>query len=193
MQLGYLGIIALMVFSPFPPELFIPLAGFMVAQGHLNPLGVLAASLFGFLISILPWYCAGRFLGEKRLQRFVQRHRWLALPTQDIQKGKRWFHKHGGKAVLFCLFIPGSRNLIAVPAGLSGMSPVVFLLYTFLGGILWLSSLITLGYFLGDRYHLVEQHFDSFTSLLFIAVVAVLCIWAIRYYWQRRSSSFTRR
>lgn len=165
----------------------------MVAQGHLHSLGVLAASLLGFLLSILPWYCAGRFLGEKRLQRLVQRNRWLAVPTQDIQKGKHWFRKHGGKAVLFCLFIPGSRNLIAIPAGLSGMSPAVFLVYTTLGGILWLSSLITLGYFLGDRYHVVEQHFDSFTSLIFIAGVVVLAIWAIRYYWQRRGSSFTRR
>ncbi|QYO63508.1 DedA family protein [Leptolyngbya sp. 7M] len=192
MQLGYLGIIALMVFSPFPPELFIPLAGFWVAQGHLNPIGVVAAALCGFLLSILPWYCAGRFLGEKRLQKLLQRHRWLAVPSQDIHKGKHWFRRHGGKAVLICLFVPGSRNLIALPAGLSGMSPVTFLAYTTVGGILWLSGLLTLGYFLGDRYQLVQQHYDSLSSLIFIAVVVVLAICAIGYYWQRRGS-FTRR
>lgn len=183
-----------MVFSPFPPELFIPLAGFMVAQGQLSFIGVVGSGLVGFLLSILPWYCAGKFLGEKRLEKLFQRYsRWLTLPTQDINKGKRWFRRHGGKAVVLCLFIPGSRNLIALPAGLSGMSSVTFLTYSTLGGILWLSSLTAMGYFLGDRYSLVEQHFDSVSSLVPIAIIGVTCVAVLGYYWQRKGRRLTGR
>lgn len=164
----------------------------MVAQGQLSFMGVVASGVLGFLLSILPWYCAGRFLGEKRLKKLVQRHsRWLSLPTQDISKGKRWFRRHGGKALILGLFIPGSRNLIALPAGLSGMSIPTFLLYTTTGAILWLSSLTAMGYFLGDRYHLVEEHFNSVSSLIPVVVIVAVCIGVLVYYWQRKGRSFT--
>lgn len=194
MQLGYLGIISLMVFSPIPPELFMPLAGFIVAQGQLSFMGVVGMGLLGFLISILPWYLAGKLLGEKRLTKLVQRHsRWLIVPTQDIEKGKRWFKRHGVKAILLCLLIPGTRNLIMLPAGLSGIPVPTFLLSTTLGGTIWLSSLTALGYFLGDRYHLVEHHSDAIPDIVLLTAIIASSVWVTSYYWQRRSRSFKRR
>ena len=193
MQLGYIGIISLMVFSPIPPELFMPLAGFMVAQGQLSFIGVVGMGVIGFLISILPWYLAGKLLGEKRLMQLAQRHRWLTLPTKDIEQGRRWFKRHGIKAILICLLIPGTRNLIMLPAGLSGISIPTFLLSTTLGGTVWLMTLTALGYFLGERYHLVEQHSDSIPGVVLMAAAIAGGIWITTYYWKRRSRRLKRR
>jgi membrane protein DedA with SNARE-associated domain len=194
MQLGYIGIIALMVFSPIPPELFMPLAGFMVAQGQLSFIGVVAMGVLGFLISSVPWYLAGKLLGEKRLTQLVQRHsRWLTLPTQDIKQGKRWFRRHGVKAILVCLLIPGTRNLIMLPAGLSGIPIPTFLVSTTLGATVWLTTITALGYFLGERYHLVEQHSDSIPALVVLTALIAAGIWLTASFWQRRNRRLKRR
>lgn len=194
MQLSYLGIISLMVLSPIPPELFMPLAGFMVAQGQLSFVGVVGMGLMGFLLSILPWYLAGKLLGEKRLMKLAQRYnRWFTLPTQNIDQGKRWFKRHGVKAIFVCLLIPGTRNLIMLPAGLSGISIPTFLLSTTVGATIWLTTLTALGYVLGDRYHLVEQHSGSIPTIgLGMAAIAG-GVWAVSYYWQRRGRKLKRR
>lgn len=188
MHLGYVGIISLMVLSPFPPELFMPLAGFLVAQGKLEFGGAVIAGLIGFLISVLPWYFAGRFLDEKRLRRLM-RHRWAPLSPRSIERGNRWFRQHGGKALFLGLFLPGVRNVLALPAGLSKMPVLTFLLYTILGALLWLMGLTALGYYLGDRYTLVEEHLGSAYSLVWIGLTLVGAGWIFSRYWHRRRFS----
>jgi membrane protein DedA with SNARE-associated domain len=88
---GYLGIVLLMLaenlFPPIPSELIMPLAGFVAARGELDlGLVVLAGSL-GSILGALPWYYAGRWVGEERVRAFAARHgRWLTLDERDIGK-----------------------------------------------------------------------------------------------------------
>jgi len=57
---------------------------------------------------------------EKRLQRLANRYgKWLGLSAQDIGKARRWFNKHGNKAVFFCRLVPGVRTLISIPQALA--------------------------------------------------------------------------
>jgi membrane protein DedA with SNARE-associated domain len=69
-QGGYPGIVAMMLaenaFPPIPSELIMPLAGFVAAQGELNPVLVVLAGTLGSVLGALPWYYAGRWLGEAR-------------------------------------------------------------------------------------------------------------------------------
>jgi membrane protein DedA with SNARE-associated domain len=189
MHLGYLGIISLMVLSPLPPELFMPLAGFLVAQGKLNFLAAVGAGIIGFLLSIVPWYLAGRFLGEKRLKRLA-RHAWVPFSShsleRSINRGNRWFQQHGGKALLLGLFLPGVRNILALPAGVSGMSILTFLGYTTAGSAVWISGLTALGYYLGDRYALVQEHAAPLSNLVWLIVITAGSSWLISRYLQRR-------
>ncbi len=189
MTLSYFGLITLMVLSPIPPELFMPLAGFMVAQGKLDFFSVVAAGLLGFLLSVVPWYFAGRLLGEERLKQLAEKP-WMPASSRGIYKtiyqGNRWFRKHGGKAVVLGLFLPGTRNVLALPAGLSQMPIPTYLSYTTLGAFIWLTSLTALGYFLGDRYHLVEQNMDTVATAIWLMLAVVGSIWVTYHLFQRR-------
>jgi membrane protein DedA with SNARE-associated domain len=188
MTLSYFGLITLMVLSPVPPELFMPLAGFMVAQGKLDFVSVVAAGLLGFLVSVVPWYFAGRLLGEERLKQLADKP-WMPASSRGIYKtiyqGNRWFRRHGGKAVLLGLFLPGTRNILALPAGLSQMSIPAYLSYTTFGAVTWLTGLTSLGYFLGDRYHLVEQNMDTVATSIWLMLAVATSIWAVRHLLQR--------
>ncbi len=184
-----------MVVSPVPPEVFIPLAGFMAAQGKLHLVYVVLCAVAGFLVSILPWYIAGRALGKRGWHELIeqktgrQKIGFLAISPAKLQKVNRWFRRYGGQALLVSMMLPGLRNMMAVPAGISGMPPLTFLLYTSLGGAVWLSVLTCAGYLLGDRYELISAYFGSGTTLFLLIVgIVALSIWGIRLYLRRKAT-----
>ncbi|QZZ20862.1 DedA family protein [Leptothermofonsia sichuanensis E412] len=184
-SLGYLGIGLLMflenIFPPIPSELIMPLAGFTVAQGKMNLGGVLLAGVVGTMVGTLPWYYAGQWLGESRLRRLADRHgKWLALSGRDIDQANDWFQKHGARAVLLCRLVPGVRTVISLPAGISQMSILAFLLYSFVGTTAWIVILTALGYFLGNNYHLVEYYLGAVSRLVLFGLAGALGLWIFR-------------
>ena len=191
--LGYPGIAFLMflenVFPPIPSELIMPLAGFTAASGELWWWGVVVAGTLGSLLGQLPLYYLGRFVSEKRLKGWADRYgKWLGLTSDDVAKADAWFGRHGPKAVLFCRLIPGVRSLISVPAGMSGMSVLPFLLYTLVGTAVWTALLAFLGRLLGQNYTAVERYLGP-VSYVVLGVVALAAVfWVLRRRAQRTGS-----
>jgi membrane protein DedA with SNARE-associated domain len=168
-SLGYVGIFLLVLLAPTPPEVVLPFAGFLAAQGKLSLPYVVVAGVSGSTLSTIPWYLASRYLGQRRLQVLARRHRkWLKLSTEDVKKSKLWFDRHGGKALFFSRLIPTVRTLIALPAGFSGMKLLPFLLYIIFGETLWQSLLAYAGYTLGRRYELVAWYSAPFVKILVV-------------------------
>lgn len=184
-SLGYLGIALLMfvenVFPPVPSEIIMPLAGFTVTQGKLNVVYVISAGIVGSVLGALPWYYAGKQLGENRLKKLADKYgKWLTLSGKDIDKSKQWFDKHGGIAVFFCRLVPGVRTLISVPAGIDKMHLVPFLLYSALGTALWVGLLTYAGLLLGQNYKLVEKFLGPASVLVIVALIVAFVIWVMR-------------
>lgn len=184
-SLGYLGIGLLMflenLFPPIPSELIMPLAGLTVAQGKLQFAPVVVAGVVGTVLGALPWYYLGKIVGEQRLKRLADRYgRWLTISSKDIKEAKRWFDKHGGKAVFFCRIVPGVRTLISLPAGMSSMHLVPFLLYSTLGTLLWVGLLTYAGYALGENYELVEEYLAPVSKIVLVSLIVAFVVWVVR-------------
>ena len=180
-SLGYVGIFLLILIAPTPPEVVLPFAGFMAAQGKLSLPYVVVAGVMGCTLSTLPWYLAARYLGESRLKDLAKRNRrWLKLSAKDIETAKRWFNQHGGKALFFSRLIPTVRTLIALPAGISGMKLLPFLLYIMFGATLWHGLLAYAGYMLGRHYGLVVWYTAPVTKILVVMLLVAFVIWVIR-------------
>jgi membrane protein DedA with SNARE-associated domain len=184
-SLGYLGIGLLMflenLFPPIPSELIMPLAGFTIAQGKMHFLPAVLAGIIGTMVGALPWYYAGKLVGERRLRRLADRYgKWLTLSGKDIDKANSWFNRHGAKTVLFCRLIPGVRTLISLPAGINRMPIALFLLYSTVGTALWVVLLTALGYFLGSNYSLVEVYLAPVSKLVLVVLIVTVIIWAVQ-------------
>jgi len=184
-SLGYLGIGLLMflenLFPPIPSELIMPLAGFTAAQGKLNVVGAIAAGVLGTVIGALPWYYAGKFLGEKRLKLWADKYgKWITITSKDIDRSKHWFDRHGVKAVFLCRMVPGVRTLISLPAGIGNMHVVPFLIYSTVGTVLWVGLLTTAGYILGNNYTLVEEYLAPVSKIVLASLVIGLVIIIIK-------------
>lgn len=184
-SLGYGGIGLLMflenLFPPIPSELIMPLAGFTVARGKLELTPVILAGVAGTVLGALPWYYAGKLLGEENLKRLADRYgRWITISSKDIAKATNWFDKHDAQAVFLCRLVPGVRTLISIPAGISGMPLVPFLIYSTLGTVLWVGLLTYTGYLLGSNYHLVEEYIDPISKLVLLALIVIPIVWIVR-------------
>lgn len=177
---GIWGVAALMfienVFPPIPSELIMPFAGFTAARGDMSLVGALIAGSVGSVAGATIWYWIGARVGARRLKAWSARYgRWLAMSPDEIDQAVEWFHRHGGIAVLIGRVVPGIRTLISVPAGISGMPLLPFLLYSLLGTLVWTSLLLAAGYLLEAQYDNVSGWIEPVTY----AVLALFVLWYI--------------
>jgi membrane protein DedA with SNARE-associated domain/uncharacterized membrane protein YkvA (DUF1232 family) len=180
---GYLAIVGLMfaenIFPPIPSELIMPLAGYVAAQGHLDPYLAVLAGAFGSVLGALPWYYAGVWLGRERVCALAARHgRWLTVNEKDVGKAIDWFERRGRLAVLLGRCVPAVRTLISVPAGIARMPLMPFLLYSTIGTLVWTTALLVAGYMLGSQYRTVGQYVDM-ASKVILGLVVVLYVWRV--------------
>jgi membrane protein DedA with SNARE-associated domain len=191
-SMGYVGIALLMfaenLFPPIPSELIMPLAGFTVAQGQMNFVLAVVAGVVGTMLGALPWYYAGKLLGEERLKSLADKYgKWITISSRDIDKADNWFDRHGSKAVFFCRLVPGVRTLISLPAGLSEMHLVPFLIYSTIGSALWIVALTYAGYLLGDNYDRVDEYLGPVSKIVLVTLIIGFALWVGRRMMRRKT------
>lgn len=137
-------------FIPFPSEIVVPPAAYKAAAGELNVFGVVGAASVGAIIGALINYVISYTLGRSFVYWFVNtKFGHLCLLSQEkMEKAEAYFREHGVSSTLVGRLVPAVRQLISIPAGLSKMKLHVFVLFTFLGALVWNSILATIGYVL---------------------------------------------
>ena len=184
-KFGYLGIIFAMfaenVFPPIPSELIMPAAGFAVARGDLNLILVILAGTLGSVIGALPLYYLGRLLNEDRLMVFTEKYgKYVFVKPSDIRSSSVWFDKHGSKAVFFGRMVPGIRSFISIPAGMSKMPMLPFLVFTALGSSIWTSLLTIAGYYFGENYEIIETMLAPYSKGFLLLAVVIIIGWFMK-------------
>ncbi|MBR1732584.1 MAG: DedA family protein [Alloprevotella sp.] len=136
-------------FIPFPSEVVVPPAAWKsMTDPGMNILLVVAAATVGADIGALVNYYLSRWLGRPIVYRFANsRIGHICLIDQAaVEKAEQFFRDHGAASTFFGRLVPAVRQLISIPAGLSGMPLRPFLLYTTLGAGIWNAVLATIGY-----------------------------------------------
>ena len=190
-SLGYVGIAFLMalenIIPPIPSELIMPLAGFTVTQGKMNFILVIIAGTIGSVVGTMPWYFLGKSWGLKRTMNIADRYgKWLALSGKDVARANDWFNRRGMRAIAFGRLVPGIRTYISLPAGISKMPLLPYLIYSTLGSLFWVALLTGAGYIFGANYGLVGKYMKPFSIFVLIAVISTVIFWIIK----RKKSSF---
>jgi membrane protein DedA with SNARE-associated domain len=179
---GYAALFFLMLieaFIPlFPTEIVIPLAGALVARGHMTLAGVISAGAAGALTGATIWYVIARALGYQRFKHLVTRYGWITtLSAHEVERLQNWFERRGGIMVFIARFVPGVRNMISIPAGLIAMPYGKFVGLSVLGVVVSNSILATGGWMLRNQYVLIERYVGPLTSLI---IAALIVIWIVR-------------
>jgi membrane protein DedA with SNARE-associated domain len=165
------------LFPPLPSEMILPLTGFAAARGVLSVASALFWTTLGSVAGAVALYWIGRLYGRDRV-RVV----WAKLPLvkkSDLDRTEEWFAKHGTKAVFLGRMVPVFRSLISVPAGVERMPLPVFVALTALGSLIWNSVLVLAGYWLGDRWSVVDTYVGVFTKVVLVLVALALVAYVV--------------
>ena len=195
-HMNYASITALMAvessFIPFPSEVVIPPAAFVAGQ----PESVLCATgnyvvdvaiivLFGTLgamIGAVINYGLSAWLGRLIIYKFADSklgHLCL-LSGEKLQKAEEYFREKGNVSTFIGRFIPGIRQLISIPAGLSRMHFGAFLWWTFLGAFIWNCILAALGYIAAGQMDLIKEYSHELSVAILILFGAVILYFAAK-------------
>jgi membrane protein DedA with SNARE-associated domain len=193
---GYVAVFLLMVAEsaciPIPSELIMTFAGALaagaVAGTHLNLVGVILAGAAGNVVGSYIAWAVGRYGGQAALRRWGRR---LRVSDHDLDRANRWFDRYGPRAVLIGRLLPVVRTFISLPAGIAGMDPARFGIYTTIGCIPWTAALGYAGYAVGKNWHSVENGFHGPTYVIAALVVIALVIAAWRFARRRRADAWS--
>jgi len=166
---GLLALIAV-VFS----ETGLLLGFFLPGDSLLVTAGVLSSSSLNgekpvlniFLVNLCLMAAAvlgdqvGFFLGRKTGPKIFDKPDNRFFKKKYALEAHAFYEKHGGKAIILARFVPILRTFVPFIAGVAEMDYKQFFSYNVFGGISWVLSMTSLGYFiglspLGKKLHLV--------------------------------------
>ena len=100
------------------------------------------------------------------------------LNQERVRYAEEWFNRYGpGKAIIFGRYIPIVRTLMSPLAGILQMNKKLFTLWNGLSAIFWTSSILVIGYLLGER---VSGSIDKYLLPIVLALIAISMIPVIR-------------
>ena len=179
-DMGYLGIFLLMLiessFIPFPSEIVLVPAGYLASKGDMDISIILLASLMGSITGALINYFAALYVGRKFLLKYGK---YVLISNETLEKMELFFAKHGAISTFTGRLIPGIRQLISIPAGLSKMNLKKIIFYTSLGALIWSIVLVTLGYIIGENQELIHTYLSQIVTitLILVAIITILYIY----------------
>lgn len=188
---GYLGIGLLILienlFPPIPSELILTFGGFMTTNSNMTVIGVIITSTIGSVLGAIALYYIGKILNKERLIKIVKSKygKLLRIKPKDIESADRWFDTKGNKTVFFCRFVPVVRSLISIPAGMSEMPMLKFLIYTTFGSLIWNTLLVCIGAFAGNKKDMILNIIDKVSYLILLIIVIICIVFVYKFYKKR--------
>ncbi|TMA83175.1 MAG: DedA family protein [Deltaproteobacteria bacterium] len=131
-----------------PGDLLLVTAGLLASPGQrLMNIGAMAVIL---PIAAIAGNSCGYYVGKATGPRLFRREDSLLFNKKHLYRAHAFYEKHGGKTLVLARFMPIVRTFVPVVAGMAAMDFATFTLYNVIGGVLWILSMLFLGYFIGD-------------------------------------------
>ncbi len=173
-----------LIVTPFlPGDSLLFATGVVAGAGLLGYIEVMLVLLAAGIIGDFVNYNVGRYVGPnifKKDTRFIKKAHLL--------KAHDFYEKHGGKAIVLARFIPIVRTFAPFVAGIAHMNPLIFLFYNITGCIIWVGSLVSVGYFLGNTPFARDNFGLIVYTIIIISVLPVL-IEGLRTWYKKRKKS----
>jgi len=172
-HLGYFGIFLMTfvesTFVPIPAEVTMIPAGYLVQQGKMAFFPVLIAGIVGTVAGAYFNYWLAKKYGRDL---FIRYGKYFMMTDAKLAKLERFFQKHGAISTFTGRLLPGIRHYISFPAGLAQMNVRSFFLYTALGGAIWMTVLVCLGYYIGENEDLAKKYLPMIKIGILVVMVA---------------------
>jgi membrane-associated protein len=145
-------------------------AGLIASQGFFN---VFYLMIILSLMAIVG-DAVGYGIGFKAGTALYKRPDTLWFRRKHLLYAKEFYEEHGGKAIFLARFVPFARTFAPVVAGIAQMSYPRFASYNVFGGIFWVCSMTSAGFFLGS-FPWVRHNLEKVVLLIvFVSVLPIV-------------------
>ncbi len=184
-SMGYGGIVLLMAIEsaciPLPSEIIMPFAGFLVFKGEMILWIVALAGALGCVLGSIPAYYVGMYGGRPLAEKYGK---YILLSKHDLDLADRLFAKHGEIIIFIARMLPAVRTFIAFPAGVVRMNMTKFVVYTFIGSLIWCWLLAYAGMKFGENWESLKVYFHEFHYVI-IAAGLLFVAWYVRRHFKQ--------
>ena len=129
-------------------------------------------------------YQIGRFTGPK----LFTREDGLIFKRKYLKKANDFYLLHGGKTVMIARFVPIVRTFAPVLAGVGSMPYARFAAFSISGSLLWIWSMLLIGYGLGKTIPGVAHHVEK----VILAVILLSVLPGAISWWRERRKAAVR-
>lgn len=166
-------------FLPGDSLLFV--TGFVASIGSLNL--VLCWLVLGLaaVIGDQLGFVWGRWTGK----RIWERPDSLLFKRKYLEQTQAFYQKYGKSTIILARFVPIVRTFAPFMAGVGRMEYRTFVLYNVVGGVAWVVSMTSLGYFLG-QIEWLKKHLDIAVILVVFLSILPMVIEVSRAKWVAR-------
>jgi membrane protein DedA with SNARE-associated domain len=172
---GYPLMFVLMFFEgPFATMI----AAFLASQGLFNIGIVFVFSVVADVLGDIGLYHIGYYGGPKVIEKA---QKFLKIKDATVETLKNKFHQNSSRVIFYVKSTTGLCAITFILAGTLQMKFSKFIKYSFLGGLVWSSLIVILGYFFGYAATQISQYIKYAGVVIFIAaIIAVIVISLIK-------------
>jgi membrane-associated protein len=156
---------------------------FLPGDSLLVTAGVFAAA--GYIrievLLVLGSLCAiagdqvGYWIGRRAGQALYKRDDSLLFKKRHLERAHEFYERYGAKTIVLARFIPVIRTFAPPVAGAANMNYRRFIMFNILGGLLWVWSMVLVGYFLASAIPNVDKHLHIVIAVvIFLSVLPVI-------------------
>jgi membrane protein DedA with SNARE-associated domain len=152
-------------------------AAFLASMGYFNIFAVFGLSIAGDVIGDIILYYIGYFGGEKILPKV---EKFLKISKSTVEKLKQKFHKNSGRIIFYVKSTTGLSYITFITAGTLKMRISKFIYFSILGGLIWSSFLVIMGYFFGYAADKISEYI-RYAGAVIVAIAGIFFIILIWY------------
>lgn len=158
----------------FPGEIAVILGGVLASEGRLPFAAVLVVACAGAIIGDSIGYAVGQRYGIALIERIPRR----LLPIEHVHRAAAVLNRFGGRAVVVGRFTAAARALVPGLCGIARMPYRTFLTWNVVGGVLWATGSVLLGFLAGKGYRRIEHRVSQAGYVLLgLVALAIVIAW----------------
>jgi membrane-associated protein len=180
---GYVGL-TLIIFAEtgLLVGFFLPGDSLLVTAGLLaaDPAFGLNLWLLGAILTVaaIVGDTVGYNVGKATGPRIFTREDSLFFHKDHLLRAQAFYEKHGGKTIIIARFMPIVRTFAPVVAGVGRMQYRSFLSFNIIGGVLWIWSMLLIGWVLARTVPGVAKHVEKvILVVVFLSILPGIIAW----------------
>ena len=160
-----------LVFLPFlPGDSLIFAAGTFAGIGELNFFVLLTLIFAAAVIGDTVNYEIGKHFGR----RLLNNKKFTIVKEENLQKADSLIAKYGSAAIFIARFIPIVRTIVPFVIGMGKLNYKKFITYNVIGGIVWVTLFLTLGYFFGNIPVVADNFSLIIIGIVFLSILPII-------------------